>query len=490
MRQFLGRILPKSISFNSGFISVLAVSCLLACLAGMLMDEFIVFALPAALLILYISVVDFRKLFYLLFFMIPFTTEVELPGGLQLDLPGEPLTIGLMLIYVVYLLFNAKSISKDFFTHPITKVLFVHFLWIAVTTLISNDLLISSKFLLAKTWYVITFYMLAAHVLQGKKEIKLFFWGIFIAILLTIVVITLRHAMVGFRFDMINKVVGPFYRNKVAYASILSVFLPLVVFIRADYRRWHWKRMLCTLGILAFLVGIYLTYTRTAYLCVAIAFGAYFIVKYRLTKLTLGTGSALAVLALVVLLVGNTYLDFAPEYKKTVAHKDFDSLISATAKGQDVSTMERVYRWVAAFQMIGEKPVLGFGPGTFYSLYKNYAVSSFSTYVSDNPEKSGVHCYYLMTAVEQGLIGLLIFLLLCFVVMLKGEEVYHRKDLDPFTKRIVMAATLGFICIAAINIVNDMVETDKVGSFFFVYMALIVNIDIKSKQQRLEGAED
>jgi O-antigen ligase len=95
-----------------------------------------------------------------------------------------------------------------------------------------------------------------------------------------------------------------------------------------------------------------------------------------------------------------------------------------------------------------------------------------------------------MTAVEQGLIGLLIFLLLCFVVMLKGEEVYHRKDLDPFTKRIVMAATLGFICIAAINIVNDMVETDKVGSFFFVYMALIVNIDIKSKQQRLEGAED
>ena len=69
-------------------------------------------------------------------------------------------------------------------------------------------------------------------------------------------------------------------------------------------------------------------------------------------------------------------------------------------------------------------------------------------------------------------------------------KVYHRKDLDPFTKRIVMAATLGFICIAAINIVNDMVETDKVGSFFFVYMALIVNIDIKSKQQRLEGEED
>jgi O-antigen ligase len=489
MGQILARFFPKSSVFNSGFISILAVCCLLACLVGMLTDEFILFALPAALLVLYISVVDFKKLFYLLFFMIPFTTEVEIPGGLQLDLPGEPLTIGLMLIYSIYLLFNAKSISKEFFTHPITKVLVVHFLWIFVTTLISNDLLISVKFLLAKSWYVITFYFLAAHVLKGKKEIQIFFWGIFIAILLTIVVITLRHALVGFRFDKINKVVGPFYRNKVAYASILSVFLPLVVFIRAGYRSWHWKRILCTLGILAFLMGIYLTYTRTAYLCVGIAFGAFFIVKYRLTKLTLGAGSALAMLGLVVLLLGNTYLDFAPEYKKTVAHKDFDSLISATAKGQDVSTMERVYRWVAAFQMIGEKPVLGFGPGTFYSFYKNYTVSSFSTYVSDNPEKSGVHCYYLMTAVEQGLIGLLIFLVLCFVVMLKGEELYHRKNLDPYIKRIVMAATLGFICIAAINIVNDMVETDKVGSFFFVYMALIVNIDIQSKQELSKGEE-
>ena len=188
------------------------------------------------------------------------------------------------------------------------------------------------------------------------------------------------------------------------------------------------------------------------------------------------------------LVLGNTYLDFAPEYKKTVAHKDFDSLISATAKGQDVSTMERVYRWVAAYQMIEDKPILGFGPGTFYFFYKNYTVSSFATYVSDNPEKSGVHCYYLMTAVEQGIIGLLIFLLLCFYVILKGEELYHRSGLTAYEKNMIMAANLGFICIAAINIVNDMVETDKVGSFFFAYMAILVNMDLKTRKLA-EGQE-
>ena len=33
---------------------------------------------------------------------------------------------------------------------------------------------VSVKFLLAKSWYVITFYLLAGHVLKGKKEIQIF----------------------------------------------------------------------------------------------------------------------------------------------------------------------------------------------------------------------------------------------------------------------------------------------------------------------------
>ena len=470
-------------------INVFSVTCLVACLAGMLLDEVILFLLPAALLVGYLCIIDFKKIYFLLFFLIPFTTEVELPMGLQLDLPGEPLTIGLMLIYLVYLIRNGKSISKAFFTHPISILLLVHFMWIAISTIISNELVVSVKFLLAKTWYIVTFYLLSGHVLKTKKDLQLFFWGIFLAILSTIVVITFKHALVGFTFDKINKVVGPFYRNKVAYASILSVFLPFLVFSRLSYKRWNWKRLLIGIGILAFLLGIYLTYTRAAYICVAIAFGAFFVIKYRLSKLAIGATSIMALLAVLVLVLGNTYLDFAPEYKKTVAHKDFDSLISATAKGQDVSTMERVYRWVAAYQMIEDKPILGFGPGTFYFFYKNYTVSSFATYVSDNPEKSGVHCYYLMTAVEQGIIGLLIFLLLCFYVILKGEELYHRSGLTAYEKNMIMAANLGFICIAAINIVNDMVETDKVGSFFFAYMAILVNMDLKTRKLA-EGQEN
>ena len=46
----------------------------------------------------------------------------------------------------------------------------------------------------------------------------------------------------------------------------------------------------------------------------------------------------------------------------------------------------------------------------FYPNYQARTVRSFTTYVSDNPERSGIHNYYLMTAVEQGIPGLLVYL--------------------------------------------------------------------------------
>jgi O-antigen ligase len=149
---------------------------------------------------------------------------------------------------------------------------------------------------------------------------------------------------------------------------------------------------------------------------------------------------------------------------------------------EDVSTMERVYRWVAGSQMIQERPWTGFGPSSFYTHYTKYTVRSFETYVSDNPEKSGIHSYYFMTLVEQGVIGLLIFLGLIFSVILGGERVYHQLN-DEKTKRYIMAATLSTVVICALCLINDLIEADKIGPFFFLNASLIVIFDFKSRSK-------
>jgi O-antigen ligase len=174
----------------------------------------------------------------------------------------------------------------------------------------------------------------------------------------------------------------------------------------------------------------------------------------------------------------NKYLDFAPNYEHAVSHTRFENLVEATYKLEDVSTMERVYRWVAGSFMVKKHLYFGFGPGTFYTFYKQFAVTRFRTYVSDNPEKSGIHCYYLMTTVDNGVLGGILFLGLCFLGLLKGEDIYHQTA-DIAHKRMVMTVILSFVIILMLIIINDLIESDKIGPFFFMNLAVMVNLDRK-----------
>ena len=146
--------------------------------------------------------------------------------------------------------------------------------------------------------------------------------------------------------------------------------------------------------------------------------------------------------------------------------------------------MERVYRWVAAGHMAPERPVLGWGPGNFVNFYEQFTVISFQTYVSDNPERSGVHSYFFMLVVEQGVPGLLFFIILLFAFLVQGERLYHCLAPYPFQQRMLMGAMLSMIVITAFLLINDLVETDKIGSFFFINLAILVRMDSWWRQRR------
>jgi O-antigen ligase len=186
----------------------------------------------------------------------------------------------------------------------------------------------------------------------------------------------------------------------------------------------------------------------------------------------LAAGTVLAVVVFVVLVRENKFMDLAPS-ERTIAHTDFNDIVSATYKLEDVSTMERYYRWIAGVRMADENVWVGFGPGNFYTFYKEYTLNRFTTYVSRNPEQSGIHNYFLMTLAEQGIFGLVIFLGLIFSVLIYGQGIYHQLQ-NPQHKDLAMGLMLSQIVIYAFLLMNDMVETDKVGSFFFLNMALLV----------------
>jgi len=467
-----------------GWLPVSLLLLLLICSLGYLVTKSLVFLLvPFAFIALVWGIPDFRRLYLMMWATIPLAVELDLPGGLSTDFPAEPLMWLSCVMLIGYLYLYHRKIDFSFLLHPVFVILVLHFFWIVFATIVSNELMLSVKYMLAKSWYLICFVFIPLVLFRDVSDFRQ--WGlfVFVPITLTVLIILIRHSQYGFTFSTINNAVIPIYRNHVDYACCLGIVLPYIWIMR----RWfvsNAAKIFMFISIALILAGIYFSYTRAAWLCIPLAFVVYYIIRFRLMRVIIPFALGGAMLIAGWLAYDNTYLEYAPDYEKAITHQRFDDLISATTRMEDISTVERFYRWVAGYYMIRESPVVGFGPASFYTLYHSYTDRHFTTYVSDNPEQSGMHNYYLMLAVEQGLIGLAIFLGLITLVLLYGESLYQR--MAPGTKRqFLMAALVSFCCNLWVLTLNDMVETDKLGSFFFFSIAIVILFGVQQHKGQI-----
>lgn len=472
--------LPAGSAWVLTFVGVVLLSVFAAAASG----YYFLAGAPVVLVVTYLAVMDFKPLYWLLIACLPISTEIELPGGFGTDLPTEPIIVGLMFLFGLFVLRHVKTLSFDLLKHPLSLLLLLHLAWITTTTITSDLFVVSLKFLLAKVWYVVTFFGLSAYLLRTEKDFRQFFWIFFWPFILVVLIILIRHALLGFSFQGIHAIMHPFQRNHVNYAAALALFYPFLILVQQRYARWSMPWMVLAVSLVIVLAGIYFSFTRAAYLSLLIALGTYYIIRWKLMRFALIGALIAAVIGIVFMVKDNTYLDYAPNYDRTISHENFDNLIEATYKMEDISTMERVYRWVAAGHMAPERPLLGWGPGNFVNFYKPFAVTSFQTYVSDNPEQSGIHSYFFMTLVEQGVPGLLIFLVLLVVFFMRGEYLYHALAAFPLRQNIVLTVVLSMTIITAFLLINDLIETDKIGSFFFINLALLINQDLFLRSQQ------
>lgn len=461
---------PQALFASFGVVTTLSI------LMGVWTESPFYAAVPALFLFSFLVVADFRWLYYLLMLSLPISMEYTFPNGFGTDLPTEPIIVGLTFIYILIALSSPKSIlTQKQLKNPVLIALSLHFAWIFFTMFFSSNFTVSLKFFLAKTWYILTFLLMSLYLLRNEKDILKIFWCIFGVTIPIVALIFYRHSQMNFGFREINTACVPFFRNHVTYAAFLTILLPWAIMMLSIQKRFNSLWWFIGGGIVIIFMGVTYSYTRAAYLSLVIAFAAYWGIRFRLMRL--GLIVAIFGIAWIInyLVAENKFMDYAPT-ERTIAHEAFEDIVNATSKLEDVSTMERYYRWIAGARMTTDKWAVGFGPGNFYNFYKPYALSRFKTYVSDNPEKSGIHNYFLMTTVEQGFLGLFFFILLSFTILIYGEKVYHQTT-DILRRALVMSALLILVVIYSFLLINDMIETDKVGSFFFMCIAFLIKID-------------
>ena len=423
-----------------------------------------------------------EDLFWLLILALPLSTELNITSALGIDFPDElfmMLLTGLVLIKIIH---QPKWFPSNLSKEPLFLLLIGIMGWIFVSACFANNSLLSVKFFLARIWYIVPFVLMPQLMLGSQARIKKFALLLLIPMFFIVIQTLLRHAWYGFSFVDIKKTVYPFFRNHVNYSSMLVCLLTPAIALRFLTAKENKNRKWISLAILIGLIGLFFSYSRGAWVALVVGIIFTFLMEWNWVKKVTTLIIAVILIASSWLFVDYHYMRFAPDHDHTIFHTDFSEHIAATISLKDVSNAERFYRWVAGLRMFVERPVTGFGPNNFYSSYRPYTLNTFETWVSNNPEHSSIHNYFLLTLTEQGIPGLLLLILLWLGMLFRLQYLYNRLQ-NQFHRIVTLTVATVLAMILSINLMSDMIETDKIGSLFWLCLGFVFVLNRKLEEE-------
>ena len=452
-----------------------------------LSGEYFFALLPFAGLFLLAGWQSMQLVFLLLLFSLPFSIEYQVTEALGTDFPDELLMWLVSALFFCYWLYKPRSISRQVWSHPLILLLLLSIVWAIVCSLFSTQPLLSIKFLLAKGWYIGAFVIAPLILFRRKQMIRMAGWALSLAMIIVSLITLVRHGFYGYSFASINRALEPYFRNHVNYSAMLVCVIPIIAGYRSAVTSLS-KKKITTVILVLLLLALFLSYARGAWLALFVGIFISWLIRKKRIVIAYITVIVLVIGALLWMKSDDRYLDFAHDYNTTIWHSNFSEHLAATYYGKDVSTEERFYRWIAGLRMINDNWLTGYGPNSFYYNYRSYTIPAFKTWVSNNPEHSTVHNYFLLTAVEQGIPGLLLFILLAGFILYYAQCLYHRIT-DDFYKRVTL--TMGIIMgmILTVNFLSDLIETDKIGSLFFLCLSMLVIVDINTRSNPASDVE-
>jgi O-antigen ligase len=433
-------------------------------------------------LLAYYGLQNLAFIFLILLFSLPWSVEYNFNPTLGTNLPDEPLMILTGGLAMMYLIWKPAEI-RPAFRHCLFMFLAIHFIWTGVTTLFSSDEFVSVKFLLAKSWYLAAFVLTPLFLFRNKVMIRHSAIVFAISALIITIVIVIRQYHFNWKFGLINDSVTPFFRNHVNYSAMLVCTVPVWIAIRVMNKKNKTARFVVLLIILFIVAALFFSYSRGAWMALLAGLITYWLIRKKLLLIIFIAGVIAITTSVFWLKTNDRYLRFAHDYKTTIFHTDFREHLAATYKLKDVSTAERFNRWIAGVRMVKDNWLTGYGPNTFYNNYKPYAIPAFKTWVSKNEDHSTVHNYFLLMLIEQGVPGLLFFLILCGAMLFYAQNLYHRVN-DLFYKNVAMTTGVILVMIFTVNFLSDLLETDKVGSLFFVCLGMLIATDLNTKEKK------
>ncbi len=412
-------------------------------------------------------------LLMLMTLIIPF--QSKLPASLNLGGGLNPFNILLITLFGIWLLNGIMRRSLQPPKHVFGLVILL-FAAVVIFSLVRASIVIPEYTLSdgmnwAKRWVLpsLIFFPLAFSNLD-RRNLKMVLWGM-VGVIFLMALVTLNDyrlaSLSSFNWDV--RPGGPFGKGAANDLAAFFVYYPSVLLGWLFFEK-KWLNRIVLLGVLgASTFALLLTYSRGGYLGFLLALLTVAFLKKRS-------------LLILLLLMGVSYRVWVPSgveqrVEMTTHQLDEDGAEivippNSFERNFEKSTADRLIIWRGALQMIRERPLLGFGFMNFQRYITRYAQIA---------KPMDAHNMYLRVAVEMGLPGLAIFLLIWIVPLVVTGKLYFTTD-DPLFKGISLGMVAAIMGIMVVNIWGSRFFREELVGLYWMLMGIVARMDFLNEE--------
>jgi len=443
---------------------------------------------PVLVLLFFVYFFALDKFILLIVFSTPLAINFrDFEAGFGISLPTEPMMFAVLVIFIIRL-FYSFPFDKKILKHPVTVFILIHLAWMLITVLTSEMPLVSLKAFIARLWFVIPFFFLGTQIFRKPENVKAFLWAYMIPLIGVVSYTIIHHSSYGFGEEQGHWVMWPFYNDHTAYGAVIALFIPtLLGFVFNKDQKSSFR--VISLIIFVFLVAaLIFSYSRASWIGLAASFLIFGLIYFRIKFRYVFT--VIAAFLFVFFYFQHQIIDTLERNKQDSSSDLVEHIHSIYNISTDASNLERINRWQSALRMFAERPVFGYGPGTYQFLYAPFQRTKEKTIISTNAGDLGnAHSEYIGPMAEQGIMGLLGFFFIGVFTIWTGIRLYRRAA----SKEVRLTAvfiTLGLITYFIHGFLNNFLDTDKASVPFWGFIAILVSYDLYYGKKEVDNGNE
>lgn len=391
-----------------------------------------------------------------LFALLPWSLECSF-GAWKMNLPSEPLIAVLGIGLGWHILKNPGAIRAIFSNNFLLKISAAWIGWLAVSACFSTIPLVSWKYWVVEAghWWVFCV-GISLFPKWWPQVFRMFAFSMAGLVVYTLI----HHSFYQFRVDQALLAPMPFFPENTLYAAVVAMVVTAVQFSTQSVQFPNFK----TAQVLLLWVGLFFSFSRAAWVSALLAGGLFLLICFR-KKWRLFALAGLLLSISGFLLRGQILDRMTKEIEK------------------DVSTLERLNRYACALRMAKERPLTGFGPGTFQFQYLPFQKEEEMTRISARAqvgERSpdtygrggGAHSEYFQALAENGWPGLALWLTLAVAVLWIGFNSFFREKTTEY-QWFALVLTLSLLTFFLHGLVNNMLHDGRVAALVWGQIAVL-----------------